>query len=187
MNEAFRPTQKSADTAIEFEFVGLPRYAARHNMEFVVAGIKAALRTMSGRNVAPAKVAFAHNRNSTCGKASRRQIAHGAQGASDRNRGRHDGTGPGAARGVDRVTGCRVSTQKATPPSCRTDWCSRCAARRALDAALGHIVRQHRRNRPSPISAVFGAGVGCCRRRASAKGAQKPSAQAPRPAPSPLG
>src|SRR3984957_11866401 len=63
-NEAFRLTQRSADTAIEFEFAGLPRYASRHNMEYVVAGIRTALRTMSGRNVAPTKVAFAHNRNS---------------------------------------------------------------------------------------------------------------------------
>jgi hypothetical protein len=47
VNEAFRLTQRSADTATEFEFVGLPRYAARHNMEFVVAGIGAALRAMS--------------------------------------------------------------------------------------------------------------------------------------------
>ncbi len=64
VNEAFRLTQRSADTAIEFEFVGLPKYAARHNMEYVVAAIAVALRTMSGRNVAPMKVAFAHNRNS---------------------------------------------------------------------------------------------------------------------------
>ncbi len=64
VNEAFRLTQRSADTAIEFEFVGLPRHAARHNMEYAVAGICTALRTMSGRNVAPMKVAFAHNRNS---------------------------------------------------------------------------------------------------------------------------
>ena len=64
VNEAFRLTQRSADSAIEFEFVGLPRYAARHNMEYVVAGIRTALRTISGRNVAPTKVAFAHNRNS---------------------------------------------------------------------------------------------------------------------------
>jgi AraC-like DNA-binding protein len=63
-NEAFRLTQRSADTAIEFEFAGLSRYASRHNMEYVVAGIRTALRTMSGRNVAPTKVAFAHNRNS---------------------------------------------------------------------------------------------------------------------------
>ena len=33
----FRLTQRSADTAIEIEFVGLPRYAARHNMEFGLA------------------------------------------------------------------------------------------------------------------------------------------------------
>jgi AraC-like DNA-binding protein len=63
-NEAFRLTQRSGDSAIEFEFVGLPRYAARHNMEYVVAGIGTALRTITGRKVAPTKVAFAHNRNS---------------------------------------------------------------------------------------------------------------------------
>ncbi len=49
VNEAFRLTQRSADSAIVFEYVGLPRYAARHNMEYVVAAIEAALRTMSGR------------------------------------------------------------------------------------------------------------------------------------------
>jgi hypothetical protein len=64
VNEAFRLTQRSADAAIVFEYVGLPRYAARHNMEYVVAAIAAALRTMSGRKLVPAKVAFAHNRNS---------------------------------------------------------------------------------------------------------------------------
>ena len=63
-NEAFRLTQRSADSAIVFEYVGLPRYVARHNMEYVVAAIGAALRTMSGRKLVPAKVAFAHNRNS---------------------------------------------------------------------------------------------------------------------------
>ncbi len=64
VNESFRLTQGSADTAIEFDFVGLPRYASRHNMEFVVAGIGTALRTITGHNAAPTKVAFAHNRNS---------------------------------------------------------------------------------------------------------------------------
>ena len=64
VNEAFRLTQGSDDAAIEFEFVGLPRHASRHNMEYVVAAICAALRTMSGRKIAPAKVTFAHNRNS---------------------------------------------------------------------------------------------------------------------------
>ena len=33
-------------------------------MEYVVAGFRTALRTISGRNVTPTKVAFAHNRNS---------------------------------------------------------------------------------------------------------------------------
>ena len=65
VNEAFRLTQRSADvSAIEFEFVGLPRYALLGNMEYVVAGIRTALRTISGRKLVPAKVAFAHNRNS---------------------------------------------------------------------------------------------------------------------------
>jgi hypothetical protein len=64
VNEALRLTQRSADSAIVFEYVGLPRYAGRHNMEYVVAAIAAALRTMSGRKLVPAKVAFAHNRNS---------------------------------------------------------------------------------------------------------------------------
>ena len=64
VNEAFRLTQRSADSAVEFEFVGLPRHASRHNMEYVVAAIGTALRTMSGRKLAPTKVAFAHNRNS---------------------------------------------------------------------------------------------------------------------------
>jgi hypothetical protein len=62
VNDAFRLTQRSADAV--FEYVGLPRDAARHNMEYVVAAIAAALRTMSGRKLVPAKVAFAHNRNS---------------------------------------------------------------------------------------------------------------------------
>jgi hypothetical protein len=64
VNEAFRLTQRSPDSAVEFEFVDLPRHASRHNMEYVVAAIGTALRTMSGRNITPTKVAFAHNRNS---------------------------------------------------------------------------------------------------------------------------
>ena len=64
VNEGFRLIQRSADTAIEFEFVGLPRYASRHNMEFVLASMGTTLRTITGRKVAPTKVAFAHNRNS---------------------------------------------------------------------------------------------------------------------------
>ena len=58
------PDPKIGYLAIVFEYVGLPRYAGRHNMEYVVAAIAAALRTMSGRKLVPAKVAFAHNRNS---------------------------------------------------------------------------------------------------------------------------
>jgi AraC-like DNA-binding protein len=66
VNEAFRQkvTQGSDGISIEVEFIGLPRYAARHNMEFAVAGVRTALRTMTGRNVAPTSVTFGHNRNS---------------------------------------------------------------------------------------------------------------------------
>ena len=71
VNEAFRLTQRSADAAIEFEFVGLPRYAARHNMEYVVAAIAAALRTMTGRKLVPTKVAFSSQPEiRTCGNSS---------------------------------------------------------------------------------------------------------------------
>jgi hypothetical protein len=52
-NEAFRLTQRSADSAVEFEFVGLPRHASRHNMEYVVAAIGTALRMVSGRGARP--------------------------------------------------------------------------------------------------------------------------------------
>ena len=46
VNEAYHLTQRSTESAIEFEYVGLPRYAARQNMEYVLAAIEAALRTM---------------------------------------------------------------------------------------------------------------------------------------------
>jgi AraC-like DNA-binding protein len=66
VNEAFRQklTHRSDGAAIEVEFVGLPRYAARHNMEFAAAGVRTALRTITGRNVTPTSVTFSHNRNS---------------------------------------------------------------------------------------------------------------------------
>jgi AraC-like DNA-binding protein len=65
-NEAFRQKliRRSDDVAIEVEFVGLPSYAARHYMEFVLAGTRTGLRTITGGKVTPTKVAFAHNRNS---------------------------------------------------------------------------------------------------------------------------
>jgi AraC-like DNA-binding protein len=44
--------------------VGLPRYAARHNAEYVVAGIRTGLRMISGHKATPTKIAFAHTRNS---------------------------------------------------------------------------------------------------------------------------
>ena len=62
-NEAFRLTQRSADSAIVFEYVGLPRYASA-SAGICPAGIRTALRTISGRNLVPTKVTFAHNRNS---------------------------------------------------------------------------------------------------------------------------
>ena len=57
-NEAFRLTQRSADSAVEFEFVGLPRHASRHNMEYVVAAIGTALRMVSGRKLVPDESRF---------------------------------------------------------------------------------------------------------------------------------
>jgi hypothetical protein len=70
VNEAFRLTQRSSDTAIEFEFVGLPKYAARQNMEYVVAGIRTALRTISGSKVAPTKSRSPTTGIPTCGNSS---------------------------------------------------------------------------------------------------------------------
>jgi AraC-like DNA-binding protein len=66
VNEAFRQkvTQGSDGVDIEVEFVGLPKYAARQNMEFVLAGIRTALRTITGSKVTPRSVTFSHNRNS---------------------------------------------------------------------------------------------------------------------------
>jgi len=66
VNQAFRLKliRRPDDGTLEMEFVGLPRYAARHYMEFVMGGIRTALRTITGRNVTPKRIAFAHNRNS---------------------------------------------------------------------------------------------------------------------------
>jgi AraC-like DNA-binding protein len=66
VNEAFRLklTRGLDHLALEMEFVGLPRYVARHNTEFGFAELKIGLRTITGRNLTPLKVAFAHNRNS---------------------------------------------------------------------------------------------------------------------------
>ena len=52
-NEAFRLTQRSADLAVEFEFVGLPRHASRHNMEYVVAAIADGLANDLGPQTRP--------------------------------------------------------------------------------------------------------------------------------------
>ena len=66
VNEAIRVklTPTPGGIAVEIEFAGLPRYATRHNIEFILGGVKALLRAVTGRNVSPTTVAFSHNRNS---------------------------------------------------------------------------------------------------------------------------
>ena len=66
MNEAVRLklTPTPGGIAAEIEFTGLPRYATRHNIEFILGCVKTALRAVTGRNVSPTTVAFGHNRNS---------------------------------------------------------------------------------------------------------------------------
>jgi AraC-like DNA-binding protein len=65
-NEAVRQrlTSRPGGAVLEIEFAGLPRYAARHNTEFILGGYKTALRAVTGRIVSPTTVAFSHNRNS---------------------------------------------------------------------------------------------------------------------------
>jgi AraC-like DNA-binding protein len=65
-NEAGRLklTPRPGGAALEIEFAGLPSYAARQNMEFVLGCFRIALRAITGRNVTPTTVAFSHNRNS---------------------------------------------------------------------------------------------------------------------------
>jgi AraC-like DNA-binding protein len=66
VNEAVRQklTPRPGGAALEIEFIGLPKYAARHNTEFILGCFKTALRTITGRSVTPSNVAFSHNRNS---------------------------------------------------------------------------------------------------------------------------
>jgi hypothetical protein len=63
VNEAFHLTQRSGDTAVEFEYVGLPRYAARHNMEYVVAAIAAAFERCQAAT-SPRRKSRSRKRNS---------------------------------------------------------------------------------------------------------------------------
>ena len=65
VNEAVRLqlTRAPAGTAVEIEFVGLPRHEVRQNAEFGIAVILKALREITGRNIRPERVAFAHPRN----------------------------------------------------------------------------------------------------------------------------
>jgi AraC-like DNA-binding protein len=65
-NEAIRQklTPRSDGAALEIEFVGVQRYAARQNTEFVLGCFRTALRALTGRNLTPTTVAFSHNRNS---------------------------------------------------------------------------------------------------------------------------
>jgi AraC-like DNA-binding protein len=66
VNEAVRLqlTEAPVGMAVEVEFVGLPRHEVRQNAEFGIAVILKALREVTGRNVRPDRVAFAHPRNS---------------------------------------------------------------------------------------------------------------------------
>jgi AraC-like DNA-binding protein len=65
-NEAIRQkiTTIPGGAALEIEFAGLPRYAARQNTEFILGCFRIGLRAITGRNVTPRSVAFSHNRNS---------------------------------------------------------------------------------------------------------------------------
>jgi AraC-like DNA-binding protein len=50
--------------AVEFNIVGMPRHGARQNVEFGLAVFLKGLREVTGRNLRPGRVAFAHSRNS---------------------------------------------------------------------------------------------------------------------------
>jgi AraC-like DNA-binding protein len=53
-----------AGLAAEIEFAGIPRYATRHYVEFILGCVKTAMRVVTGRNLSPTAVAFSHSRNS---------------------------------------------------------------------------------------------------------------------------
>jgi hypothetical protein len=66
VNEALqvRLAPKGRGVAVEVGFVALPRHSVRQNAEFGLAVILKALREMTGRRIRPARVAFAHVRDS---------------------------------------------------------------------------------------------------------------------------
>jgi hypothetical protein len=66
VNEAIRQklAPRPGGAALEIEFIGLPNFAARHNVEFILGGLTTAIRTITGRSVTPMSVTFSHNRNS---------------------------------------------------------------------------------------------------------------------------
>lgn len=49
---------------VDFNIVGMPRHGARQNVEFGLAVFLKGLREVTGRNLRPSRVAFAHSRNS---------------------------------------------------------------------------------------------------------------------------
>ena len=75
VNEAFRLTQRSADSAIVFEYVGLPRYAARHNMEYVVAAIAAHYKQCQAANSSQRRSRSHTTGIPTCGNSSGSSVA----------------------------------------------------------------------------------------------------------------
>jgi AraC-like DNA-binding protein len=66
VNEAVRLklTRKPKGVAVELEFVGLPRHLARQTAEFGMAALLKGLRVVTGRNIHPTQVSFAHMRSS---------------------------------------------------------------------------------------------------------------------------
>jgi AraC-like DNA-binding protein len=66
LNEAasIKLVQFPEGAAIETDFIGLPRHNLRQTAEFRIAVIVKALREVAGRRIDPARVAFAHPRDS---------------------------------------------------------------------------------------------------------------------------
>jgi AraC-like DNA-binding protein len=73
VNEAVRLKLNRAPEGliVEFVFFGLSRHSIQQNAEFGIAVILKALREAAGRNISPAKAAFAGRRNSHLGEFKR--------------------------------------------------------------------------------------------------------------------
>lgn len=65
-NEAarFKLVPTATGVAFEVDIFGVPAHSARHNAEFGFAVIVKMLREVAGRKISPARVTFAHPRNS---------------------------------------------------------------------------------------------------------------------------